>query len=117
MSQTSFQFRGFPEFLEAAASRMGRPELAGAAGRIGAIATMATLCAQAIEVGDDRSALILTEAARLRDQLRIASRAADAMLRAVDRACGATAEDRTDESEDAPAAQGTTSGPQPRTAP
>src|SRR5690606_21953216 len=89
MNPSEFHFRGAPEYVDAAAERAGRPDLAGHARRIAPLAALATLCAQAVESEGARAVTILRQAAEFRDQLRIASEAADAMLSAVAGACGA----------------------------
>jgi hypothetical protein len=87
MSPHRYHFRGFPEFVEAAADRAGRPDLAGPARRVEALAALANLCSQAIEADPDRAACILVRAAEFREQLRIAFEAAEEMLSAVAGAC------------------------------
>jgi hypothetical protein len=87
MSPHRYHFRGFPEFVEAAAGKAGRPDLAGPATRVEALAALANLCSQAIEAEPDRAACILVRAAEFREQLRIAFEAAEAMLSAVAGAC------------------------------
>lgn len=89
MSPARYHFRGFPEFVEAAAERAGRPDLAGPARRVEVLAALSNLCSQAIEAGPDRVASILERAAEIRDHLRIAFEAADAMLSDVFGACDA----------------------------
>lgn len=89
MTRPFYHFRGIPEFIEAAASRSGRPDLAGTARRIEALTTLASLCSQAVDAQHDsnRVTAILQQAAEFRQQLKIAFDAADAMLTAVSRAC------------------------------
>ncbi|WP_152053633.1 hypothetical protein [Tautonia marina] len=89
MTPPRFHFRGYPEFLAAAAEHAGRPDLAGPAGRVEALAALAVLCSQAVEADRDRATAILQQAAEFRHQLKISFDAADAMLRAVATACGA----------------------------
>ncbi|MEW4571246.1 hypothetical protein AB1L88_25520 [Tautonia sp. JC769] len=89
MTQPRFHFRGYPEFLAAAADQAGRPDLAGPAGRVEALAALSVLCSQAVEADPGRAAAILRQAAEFRHQLKISFDAADAMLRAVAAACGA----------------------------
>ncbi|QDV38276.1 hypothetical protein [Tautonia plasticadhaerens] len=80
MSPDRYHFRGFPEYVDAAAGRVGRPDLAGPARRVEALAALSNLCSQAIEADPERVASILDRAAEIRDHLRIASEAADGML-------------------------------------
>ncbi|WP_169973648.1 hypothetical protein [Tautonia rosea] len=89
MTPFQFHFRGYPEFLAAAAKHAGRPDLAGPAGRVEALAALSVLCSQAVEADRDRAKAILQQAAEFRHQLKISFEAADAMLRAVATACGA----------------------------
>jgi hypothetical protein len=89
MTPPRFHFRGYPEFLAAAAEQAGRPDLAGPAGRVEALAALSVLCSQAVEADRDRATAILRQAAEFRHQLKISFDAADAMLRAVAAACGA----------------------------
>jgi hypothetical protein len=82
-------FPGFPDFLERAIGELGFP-VPFARGRIPqALAGLANLCAQASDADRDHVAMILHEAALLRDQLLVASRAAELMLDEVTRARGA----------------------------
>jgi hypothetical protein len=73
-------FPGYPDFLERAVGELGFPRPF-AWGRIPqALAGLANLCAQASDADRDHVAMILQEAASLRDQLLVASRAAELML-------------------------------------
>jgi hypothetical protein len=91
-----YVFPGFPEFLERAIAELGFP-LPFARGRIPeALAGLANLCAQASDTDREQAAQILREAASLRDQLLVATRAADLMLDEVTQArVQAQAEPRT----------------------
>ena len=73
-------FPGYPAFLDAAAEQVGRPEAAGPARRIGALAALANLCAQAAEADEAHVEGILARAAEFRDQLHVAHRAAELIL-------------------------------------
>ena len=73
-------FPGFPAFLDAAAEQIGRPEAAGPARRIEALAALANLCAQAAEADEAHVEGILVKAAEFRDHLHAAHRAAELML-------------------------------------
>ncbi len=73
-------FRGFPAFLEVAAEELGRPKVAGAVRRNEALSALANLCAQAAEADEVHVGGILAKAAEFRDQLQVASRAAELML-------------------------------------
>ena len=88
MRPNSFQFRGHPEYVVSAAEKLGRPELAGEAGRTMALHYLAALCAQAVASNAEQALDILGEAARFRDQLHIALQAAEAMLSDIEYACG-----------------------------
>ncbi len=88
MDQSQFHFRGFPEFLEASALQAGRPDLAGPASRIEALAALSVLCSQAVEAPRAEAGAILQRAAEFRDQIRIAFDAADTMLSTIARERG-----------------------------
>ena len=77
---SSFVFPGHPAYVAAAAVQIERPEAARDAGRLGALTSLANLCAQASRAEPGAVAGILAKAAEFRDQLAIALRAADAML-------------------------------------
>lgn len=77
------EFAGFPEFLELAAERIGRPDLAGPAARISALAAMSNLCGQAVQSDGEHRRSIVAKAMEFRDQLRAASLAADLMIEAL----------------------------------
>ena len=88
MQPSSFHFRGYPEFVEAAAQRVGRPDLVGAASRAEALSALSVLCSQAVETGGSKAEAILKQAVEFCDQLRITSEAAESMLLTVASACG-----------------------------
>lgn len=90
MDPSRFHFRGFPEFLDASARQAGRPDLAGPASRIEALAALSVLCSQAVEAPAAEAAAILQRGADFRDQIRIAFDAAHAMLLTVAQARGVT---------------------------
>jgi hypothetical protein len=96
MPMDRYVFPGYPDFLERAIGELGFP-VSFAWGRIPqALAGIANLCAQASDANRDHVAMILHEAASLRDQLLIASKAADLMLDEVKQArVQAQAEPRT----------------------
>ena len=73
-------FRGYPSFLAAAAEQFGHPEAALPARRNEALSALANLCAQASEADEAHVEGILAKAGEFRDQLRVASRAAELML-------------------------------------
>lgn len=77
---TPFVFGGKTAYLEAAARKRGRPELARAAGRQPALIDLANLCAQASRADAEHVETILAKAAEFREQLAVAFRAADAMI-------------------------------------
>jgi hypothetical protein len=82
-------FPGYPDFLERAIGELGFP-VPFAWGRIPqTLAGLANLCAQASVADRDHVAMILHEAALLRDQILVASMAAELMLEEVTRARGA----------------------------
>jgi hypothetical protein len=88
----NFHFPGFPTYLQAAATELGRPELAEPARRIPALSRMADLCAQAAEADPAHIGAILRAASEFRDQIRIARLAADRMIAAARVAAGLPAE-------------------------
>jgi hypothetical protein len=75
-----YHFVGAVHFVEKAAAEMGRPVLAGAVRRLGALSSLAGLCAQAVHAETSQAVRILAEAAAYRDQLHTAARAADLIL-------------------------------------
>ena len=75
---------GQTAYLEAAADKLGQPELARRAGRLVALTALANLCAQASRANPADVAPILAKAGEFRDQLAIALEAADAMLTEVE---------------------------------
>jgi hypothetical protein len=81
-----YVFPGYPEFLERAIAELGFPKPFARVRVPEALAGLANLCAQASDTDRERAAQILREAASLRDQLLVASRAADLMLDEVTRA-------------------------------
>ena len=80
MPSTPFVFPGQTGYLEAAADKLGQPDLARAAGRLVALTSLANLCAQASRANPADVAPILAKASEFRDQLAVALAAADAML-------------------------------------
>ena len=84
MPSTPFVFPGQTAYLEAAADKLGQPELARGAGRLVALTALANLCAQASRANPADVAPILAKAGEFRDQLAIALEAADAMLTEVE---------------------------------
>jgi hypothetical protein len=76
-------FPGYPAFLEAAAAELNCPEAAGPARRVSTLTAMANLCAQAAVAETGAVAGILAKAEEFRDQLRVATRAAELMLASV----------------------------------
>jgi hypothetical protein len=82
-------FPGYPDFVERAIEDLGFP-VPFAWGRIPqTLAGLANLCAQASVADRDHVAMILREASLLRDQILVASMAAELMLEEVTRARGA----------------------------
>jgi hypothetical protein len=73
-------FPGYIAFLDDAARQIGRPGAAAPARRIGTLAALANLCAQAAEADEADVPGILARAREFRDQLRAAYLAADMML-------------------------------------
>ena len=73
-------FPGYPDYLDAAAAALGHPEAAIPARRIATLSALANLCAQASLADDGRAAVILAKAEEFVVQLRVAARAAEAML-------------------------------------
>lgn len=76
----SYVFPGHPGFLQSASAELGHPELAGIAGRIVPLTSLANLCAQAVHGDRAHARDILARASELRDQLAVALRAAELML-------------------------------------
>jgi hypothetical protein len=83
-----YVFPGFTGFLEEAARRIGRPEVAAPARRDSTLSALANLCAQAAPAGPEHARAILDKAAEFRDQLYAASQAADLMIDEVHQALG-----------------------------
>jgi hypothetical protein len=89
---TRYRFPGYHAFLHEAATRIGRPEAEAPSRRIGTLAALAYLCAQAGEAGPERAPVILAKADEFRDQLHAAYEAAGLMLDETRRALGLMAE-------------------------
>jgi hypothetical protein len=92
---SSYVFPGYPAFLESAASELGLPGSARAAGRIVPLTALANLCAQAAHGTPAHAPGILARAAEFRDQIAVALWAAELMLAEVEAARGLSpSEDR-----------------------
>ena len=79
----AYKFPGFPGYLHKAAVELDLMEAERPAYRITTFAAMANLCAQVGSVDSKDAPTILAKAIEFRDQLHVASRAADLMLEEV----------------------------------
>ncbi len=78
-------FAGFPAFLERAAGELGLGTSHARATPPAELAEMANLCAQASTAKPEHVSAILKEAAKFRDRLLVAARAAELILEEVAR--------------------------------
>jgi hypothetical protein len=81
-----YVFPGYPAYLELAATELGHPESASAAGRIVPLTALSNLCAQATQGNPAHVRGILAKAVEFRDHLAVALRAAELMLADVEAA-------------------------------